>query len=136
MSYIVRSGNLTAAPELRHDSQSGRAYCFARVAVNDRAKGEDGEWRTVGTTFYSLTVRGSQATNLVSTASREGNIRILFAGLYRAQEYTRQDGTKGVSHNVLAHDVAVSLLGQTVIVDNTQGDPHVEDDYWRSLANS
>lgn len=110
MAYIVSSGNLTNPPDLGHDSESGRPYAYVRVAVNDRARDESGEWINVGTQFYALTVRGDQAQRLAA-AAQGGNIRVLFAGTLRVREYTRKDGTKAVSNDVWADQIGVDLGG-------------------------
>lgn len=138
MSYICRVGNLTGPPTLRKDSESGRPYCFARVAVNDRAKDDNGEWLNVGTTYYSLTVWGDQAARLVDLAESSGNVRILFTGHYRARQFNRSDGTQGTSHDVFCDEVAASLRGQQVRVPrgNAELDDTDTDAYWRALASS
>ena len=136
MSYIIRSGNLTATPTLR-TNDTGRHYCFARVAVNDRAKNTEGEWETVGTTFYDLTVSGSDATRLIEVAEASGNVRVVFAGRYSVREYKRKDGTMGTGHNVHVDEIGISLRGQAVHVisstPRTDTPPETDDD-WREYA--
>ena len=44
MSYIVREGNLAAAPELREGAKSGTKYTYARVIVTDRIRTAEGEF--------------------------------------------------------------------------------------------
>ena len=136
MSYIIRTGNLTGPPDLRHDAESGRPYAFARVAVNDSAPDESNEWTTIGTEFYNLTVRGNSAENLAEAAASGGNIRIVFAGYYRVRNYTRHDGSSATSRDVRVDQIGVSLLAQTVMVTRPEtGTDEIVDD-WRHFAEA
>ncbi|MDN5803015.1 MAG: single-stranded DNA-binding protein [Microlunatus sp.] len=119
MSYIVRAGNLAATPELR-TADSGGVYCYADVIVNDRERLDDGSYRDLATTRYSLTVFRSAAEQLVATAETSGNVRVMFAGRYRVREYNRRDGGTGISHDVVVDEIGVSLTGQRVAVDRTR----------------
>ena len=119
MSYISRVGNLAATPELRQNDR-GQSYCFAKVIVNDYAN-VDGKYETTATTAYNLTVNGSQAEQLVSTAQRCGNIRVLFTGTYRVRDYTRKDGTLGQSHDVRVADIGAAFRGQQITANSNPG---------------
>lgn len=114
MSYITRVGNLTETPTLRQGDNG--PYTYARVAVSDRIRQEDGSYVDGPAVFYDVAVSGSQATNLVETAERSGNIRITFSGRYRVTEYRGEQGTR-IQHEVRADEVSVSLRGQSVSVD-------------------
>jgi single-strand DNA-binding protein len=116
MSYITRTGNLTEAPTLR-TGESG-PYTYARVAVSDRIRQEDGSCVDGPAVFYDVAVGGSQATNLVEAAERSGNIRITFSGRYRVTEYKGEQGTR-IQHEVRADEVSVSLRGQSVAVERS-----------------
>ena len=116
MSYITRTGNLTEAPTLR-TGESG-PYTYARVAVSDRIRQEDGSSVDGPAVFYDVAVGGSQATNLVEAAERSGNIRITFSGRYRVTEYKGEQGTR-IQHEVRADEVSVSLRGQSVAVERS-----------------
>ena len=56
MSYITRTGNLTEAPTLR-TGESG-PYTYARVAVSDRIRQEDGSYVDGPAVFYDVAVGG------------------------------------------------------------------------------
>ena len=114
MSYISRVGNLTETPTLRQGDNG--PYAYARVAVSDRIRQEDGSYVDGPAVFYDVAVSGSQATNLVETAERSGNIRIAFSGRYRVTEYRGEQGTH-IQHEVRADEVSVSLRGQSVSVE-------------------
>lgn len=119
MSYIVRAGNLASAPELR-TSDTGAVYTYAEVIVNDSERLDDGSYRDLAATRYSLTVFRSAAEQLVATAETSGNVRVLFAGRYRVREYDRKDGGRGISHDVMVDEIGVGLTGQRVAVDRTR----------------
>jgi single-strand DNA-binding protein len=116
MSYITRTGNLAAKPELRQGERG--PYTYARVLVSDRIRQDDDTYTDGPTVAYDVAVSGSQATNLVEAAERSGNIRITFSGSYRVTEYKGEQGTR-LQHEVRAEDVAVSLRGQSVTVERS-----------------
>ncbi len=92
MSYITRTGNLAATPELRQGERG--AYTYARVLVSDRIRQDDDTYTDGPTVAYDVAVSGSQATALVEAAERSGNIRVTFAGRYRVTEYKGEQGTR------------------------------------------
>lgn len=99
MSYIVRSGNLTGAPTTS-TTDNGRTLTHARVAVNDRARDENGQWSDGVTTFYNLTIPGAAGERLADFHERAGNRMIVFAGSYSIGEWTTREGEVRLSHNV------------------------------------
>lgn len=121
MSYISRTGNLVATPELYRDATTQRAYCYARVAVSDRVRVDDGEWIDGPTLFYNVAVNGSEAENLVAAAKAGGNIRVIFAGRYRVTEHETPQGTRW-NHEVRDAEIGVSLRGQTVTTNRGGND--------------
>ena len=112
MSHLVQTGNLATSPELR-TSQAGRSWCEARVIHNDSERQSDGSWKETSSIPYTVRAYGRQAELLVEAAQANGNIAVMFAGRYSVQTYTRNDGTAGISYEVDADDIAVSL-GQNV----------------------
>ena len=56
---VILLGNLTRDPELRY-IPSGMAVTDIRLAINDRRKGQNGEW-IEETTFVDVTLWGRQA---------------------------------------------------------------------------
>lgn len=116
MSFITRTGNLAAKPELRQGERG--PYTYAHVLVSDRIRQDDDTYTDGPTVAYDVSVSGSQATNLVEAAERSGNIRITFTGSYRVTEYKGEQGTR-LQHEVRADDVAVSLRGQAVTVERS-----------------
>lgn len=113
MSYITRTGNLTETPALR-EGENG-PYTYARVAVSDRIRQDDGSYLDGPTVYYDVAVGGNQAEKLVEAAERSGNIKITFSGRYRVTEYQGEQGTR-IQHEVRADEVGVSLRVQSVTV--------------------
>jgi len=117
MSYITRTGNLAKTPELREGEKS--SYAYARVLVTDRVRKEDGTYADGATIGYEVLVSGSQAVELVDTAERSGNVRVMFAGSYRVTEWEGENGTR-VQHEVRADEIGISLRSQSVTVERKQ----------------
>ncbi|NLC98791.1 MAG: single-stranded DNA-binding protein [Actinomycetales bacterium] len=120
MSYITRTGNLVETPTLRHNERDA-PYTYARVAVSDRLRDKDtGEWCDGPTVFYSVSVNGQQAEQLVEAAETSGNIRVTFSGDYRVTGYRTESGEERVQHEVRADEVGASLRNQRVTVSKVQ----------------
>jgi len=120
-SYITRTGNLAATPELRQGEKG--PYTFARILVSDGIRQEDGSYVDGPTIPYDVAVSGDKAVKLVDAATESGNIRIMFAGRYRVTEYQGENGPR-LQHRVNADEIAVSLTGQTVrVIKTTAPDP-------------
>ena len=120
-SYITRTGNLAATPELREGEKG--PYTYARILVSDRIRQEDGTYVDGPTIAYDVAVSGDKAVKLVDAAKESGNIRIMFAGRYRVTEYRGENSTR-LQHQVTADEIAVSLTGQTVrVIKTTTPDP-------------
>lgn len=115
MSYIIRTGNLAATPELQDGPK--RKYARVLVIVNDSEQNEQGDYEQTASIPYNVTVFGNQAENLVKTAEASGNIRVTFGGRYRAKEYTNKEGQQAIGHDVLADFIGASFQGQTFTVE-------------------
>ncbi len=55
---VILMGNLTRDPEIRF-TQGGMAICSVGLAVNERFKGQDGEWQDRAT-FIDVTIFGKR----------------------------------------------------------------------------
>lgn len=123
MSYITRTGNLAGTPTL-HEGDRG-PYTYARILVNDSVAQEDGSYAAGPTIAYDVAVSGGQARELVATAERSGNVRVMFSGRYRVTEWTGEKGPQ-IRHEVKADQVGISLRGQSVTVERREGADPVE----------
>ena len=109
MTNITITGNTVAPAELRFTPQGIAAASFT-VAVNERKKTQDG-WADDGATFYRVTVWREYA-EAVAEALGEKGMRVVVAGKVRTRDYERRDGGKGISLEVTADDVAISIPRQ------------------------
>ena len=109
MTNITIIGNTTAPAELRFTPQ-GVAACSFTVAVNERKKTQDG-WIDDGATFYRVTVWRDYAENVADKLVDKG-MRVVVTGKVRTRDYERRDGGKGISLEVTADEVAISIPRQ------------------------
>ena len=106
-AYISFFGRLTRDPgEIRYGANNGTAYIRAGVAVNTFRYGE----QEPVATFYNVTFWGRHAENVMNRC-RQGS-EIYVQGNYLFREYTRQDGSKGYSHDVSAREVEFRSFGE------------------------
>lgn len=120
MSTDIRTitGNIVADPELRFTAK-GKAVTDVRVAVNHRAKTDDGEWIDAGADFYTTTVWEREAENAAESL-RKGT-RITVTGQVHRRAYTDHDGTVHVQLQLkpLA-PIGVALDFQSATVSRNQ----------------
>ena len=109
MTNITITGNTVAPAELRFTPQGVAAASFT-VAVNERKKVRD-EWIDDGATFYRVTVWRDYA-EAVAEALVDKGMRVVVTGKVRTRDYERRDGGKGISLEVTADDVAISVPRQ------------------------
>jgi len=109
MTNITIIGNTTAPAELRFTPQGVAAASFT-VAVNERKKTQDG-WADDGATFYRVTVWRDYAENVAEALGDKGG-RVVVTGKVRTRDYERRDGGKGISLEVTADEVAISIPRQ------------------------
>lgn len=114
MSYITRTGNLVATPELREGEKS--KYAYARIAVSDRVR-VNGEWVDGPTEFYTVALSGRDAEAVVALAKASGNVRLVVSGELTTTGY-QPEGVDEIrfEKNIRADEVGVSLRGQDVHV--------------------
>ena len=99
INRVVLVGRLTRDPELRKTT-SGNPVTTFTVAVDNRLKNPDG---TRGTSFISCVVF-SQAAENVAKFTRKGNL-VGVEGRLNQRNFTRTDGTKGTTIEVLCDSV-------------------------------
>ena len=106
MTNITITGNTTGPAELRFTPQ-GVAACSFTVAVNHRKKTQDG-WVDDGATFYRITVWSDYAETVADKLGAQGTL-VVVTGKFRTRPYERHDGSKGISLEVTADDVALLI---------------------------
>lgn len=102
---ITFEGRMGSDFEMRF-VQSGQAVANASVAVDKRAKGEDGKWKTVATSWFRLAVWGELAKNAVESIKKGDLVHV--SGTVEIREYEK-DGTKRQSMDVTAEWIAPSI---------------------------
>jgi single-strand DNA-binding protein len=112
-------GNLGADAETRY-TQKGSMLVTWRMAVNDRRRGQDGEY-VENTEWFKVTVSGSKAEYAQRFA--KGN-RVLVDGRLSIEHWTGRDGTAMTTPSVWADEVT-NLSPRDYA--NGDGDGQVED---------
>ena len=99
VNRVVLAGRLVKDPELRK-TNSDVSFATFTLAVDNRVKEADG---TRGTLFIDCRVFRDQAENLVKF-TRKGSM-IAVDGSLNQRNFTRQDGSKGKSVEVVVDSV-------------------------------
>ena len=93
LNKMMIIGNLGADPELRY-TPSGKAVANLRVAVNDRYRGQDGEWQE--DTHWFRVELWEQAAERAAENMRKGH-KVYAEGQLRPREFEGNDGQKRTS---------------------------------------
>lgn len=112
------TGNATSDAELRY-TQNGLPVCNVTIAVNERKFNRDtNEWEDGETTFLAVTAWRDLAEHVAATV-RKG-MELIVVGKLSVREYEKNDGGHGVSIDVQADSVGVSLRWATAVVTKAQ----------------
>lgn len=121
---ITLVGTTTRDFELKY-LKDGVAVAQSAIAINER-KLVNGNWEDGETSFYEVVAWRQLGEN--ATSIPKGS-RIFVKGKIRVREWTRDDGTKGKTVEVVADDLGPSLKWATVeVTKNPRGD--------RAMANA
>lgn len=109
------------APDCRLRDQTGVRLAAEQlplnVALNNRAKQQDGTWTDGPTSFYRVTTFGARAEN-AGNSFHKGEA-VLVAGNLTVQGFTRADGTNGLTREITAEHLGASVLYGTVAISKT-----------------
>ena len=100
INRVAISGNLTRDAELRQTA-SGMAVLGFSVAVNDRVKGDDGQW-TDRPNFIECSMFGTRAEKIAPYLSK--GTKVTIAGKLRWSQWER-DGQKRSKIEVIVDEV-------------------------------
>lgn len=100
INRVTISGNLTRDAELRQTA-SGMAVLGFSVAVNDRVKGEDGQW-TDRPNFIDCSMFGTRAEKIAPYLSK--GTKVTIAGKLRWSQWER-DGQKRSKVEVIVEEI-------------------------------
>ncbi|MDY5003919.1 MAG: single-stranded DNA-binding protein [Atopobiaceae bacterium] len=101
INQVSISGNLTRDSELR-STQGGTAILSFVVAVNDRVKGQDGQW-TDRPNFVDCILFGTRAQSLKQYLVK--GTKVAIAGKLRYSSWQAQDGSRRSKLEVVADDL-------------------------------
>lgn len=101
---ITINGNAGGDGELKF-SQSGVAFLKFSLADNESKKLPNGEWETIGTTWFNVTAFGPTAEAFAESIRKGARVRV--TGRVKLREYDRNDGGKGTSLDVSADALGV-----------------------------
>jgi single-strand DNA-binding protein len=101
INSVTIVGNLTRDPELR-GLPSGGSVCSLRVAVNERRKGQDGQW-TDAPNFFNVTVFGNSADAAARFLTKGRQVAV--DGRLRWREFQDKDGNRREAIEIVAQDV-------------------------------
>lgn len=93
LNKMMIIGNLGADPELRY-TPGGKAVTNLRVAVNNRHRGQDGEWQEE-TQWFRVEL-WDQAAERAAEQFRKGS-KVFAEGQLRVREFEGNDGQKRTS---------------------------------------
>ena len=102
LNRVTLVGRLTRDPELRHTAGGETAVCSLRLAVNARARDEEGSW-TDRPNYLDVTLFGRQAE--AASAHLANGRRIGVDGRLAWREWTAGDGSRRESVAVVAGEV-------------------------------
>lgn len=102
---VTLIGNATADPELRF-TPKGDAQATFTLAVNERVK-QGEEWVDGEPVFYRVTA-WRKIGEMTAEHVRKGQ-RCIVVGKFKPREYEAKDGSKRVSLDVTADEVALSV---------------------------
>ncbi len=106
-SIIKITGNLTTDPQLRFTTTDGKTVTDVKVAVNLRAKTEQGEWLEAGTVYYTAPVWGREAENVAQSLRKGDRVHVIGELAHRA--WIDSDGASHVERVIRNATVAPSL---------------------------
>jgi len=110
MNHITIAGNVVGDPELRVTPSGMNVLKFS---VAD-TYGKDDKKKT---TFHNIVVFSQLAENVAASIKKGDTVTI--AGRMETDEYTKKDGSKGKSINVIADEVGFSMRWTSVVPDQT-----------------
>lgn len=108
---IIIHGRVGQEPELKFSS--GGSMPILKFSVVD-TYGKDDKKKS---TWHNIVVFGKLAENVTNTISK--GTTVIVVGRLEQDEYTKKDGTKGKSVNVIADEVGVSCRWNAWLADKT-----------------
>lgn len=115
--FITVTGRLGKDPDIKTGS-SGKPYTnLFIIADSKRRNPQTNEWETTESWTSGVTVFGELAQACSQLAK---GMRVTVTGRLVTESYQAQDGSQKTSQKLLASEIAVSLLGQSVSAQRNQ----------------
>lgn len=115
--FITVTGRLGKDPDIKTGS-SGKPYAnLFIIADSKRRNPQTNEWETTESWASGVTVFGELAQ---ACSQLSKGMRVTVTGRLVTESYQAQDGSQKTSQKLLASEIAVSLLGQSVSVQRNQ----------------
>lgn len=115
--FITVTGRLGKDPDIKTGS-SGKPYAnLFIIADSKRRNPQTNEWETTESWTSGVTVFGDLAQ---ACSQLSKGMRVTVTGRLVTESYQAQDGSQKTSQKLLASEIAVSLLGQSVSVQRNQ----------------
>ena len=115
--YITVTGHLGKDPDIKTGA-SGKPYANLFIIANtSRRNPQTNEWETAESWASGVTVFGDLAQ---ACSQLVKGMRVTVTGRLVTESYQAQDGSQKTSQKLLASEIAVSLLGQSVSVQRNQ----------------
>jgi single-strand DNA-binding protein len=127
-SQITIIGNTGESPDLRFTPTGTQVVSFS-VAVPERRKNQAGEWVDVSTTWYRVNAWRGLAEHIAESVGK--GTRVIVFGSLASREWSKDDGTHGVSWEIRADAVGIDLTWATATVHRAaRSDVPIPDDPW------
>lgn len=115
--FITVTGRLGKDPDIKTGS-SGKPYAnLFIIADSKRRNPQTNEWETTESWASGVTVFGELAQ---ACSQLSKGMRVTVTGRLVTESYQAQDGSQKSAQKLLASEIAVSLLGQSVSVQRNQ----------------
>lgn len=115
--FITVTGRLGKDPDIKTGS-SGKPYAnLFIIADSKRRNQQTNEWETTESWASGVTVFGELAQ---ACSQLSKGMRVTVTGRLVTESYQAQDGSQKTSQKLLASEIAVSLLGQSVSAQRNQ----------------
>jgi len=117
INSITVSGNVTRDPELRF-TPSGQGVCSFSVAVNRSWQNRQTQEWEEQTSFFDVKAWGQLGQNISDTLSKGS--RVVVSGRLEQRSWETEQGEKRYAFEIVADDVAVSLLYATAEISKNE----------------
>ncbi|HLT16513.1 MAG TPA: single-stranded DNA-binding protein [Acidimicrobiales bacterium] len=117
INTITISGNLTRDPEIRF-TPSGQSICTFGVAVNRSWQNRQTQEWEEQTSFFDVKAWGQLGQNVSDTLTKGS--RVVVSGRLEQRSWETDQGERRYAFEIVADDVAVSLLYATAEISKNE----------------